>query len=104
MSIIRKYSSNELEIFIGSRAYKEEFFYDYINYFNELIQFIERSDPRKLPEYQALALDIHQHPEVSNYEFYSSAALIRQLEKEGFTVEKEVAGHRTGFAASYRSD
>ncbi|NBJ42658.1 M20 family peptidase [Enterococcus hirae] len=58
----------------------------------------------RLPEYQALALDIHQHPEVSNYEFYSSAALIRQLEKEGFTVEKEVAGHRTGFAASYRSD
>src|SRR5699024_1114851 len=58
----------------------------------------------RLPEYQALALDIHQHPEVSNYEFYSSATLIRQLEKEGFTVEKEVAGHRTGFAASYRSD
>ncbi|EOH88970.1 M20 family metallopeptidase [Enterococcus villorum] len=57
----------------------------------------------RLSEYQALALDIHQHPEVSNYEFYSSEALVRQLEKEGFEVKKEVAGHRTGFAASYQS-
>lgn len=58
---------------------------------------------QRLPEYQAIALDIHAHPEVSNYEFYSSNALITQLEKEGFTVEREVAGHRTGFAAYYRS-
>lgn len=57
----------------------------------------------RLPEYQALALDIHQHPEVSNYEFYSSEALIKQLEKEGFEVKKEVAGHRTGFDARYKS-
>ena len=33
-------------------------------------------------------MDIHDHPEVSNYEFYSADALIAQLEKEGFTVEK----------------
>ena len=50
---------------------------------------------QRLPEYQELALDIHDHPEVSNYEFYSADALIAQLEKEGFIVEKEVAGHRT---------
>ena len=37
---------------------------------------------------QALALSIHEHPKVSNYEFYSSAALIKQLEKERFWVEK----------------
>ena len=47
------------------------------NQLKDLIQY-------RLPEYQALALDIHEHPEVSNYEFYSSAALIKQLEKEGF--------------------
>ena len=45
------------------------------NQLKDLIQY-------RLPEYQALALDIHEHPEVSNYEFYSSAALIKQLEKE----------------------
>lgn len=58
----------------------------------------------RLPEYQALALDIHEHPEVSNYEFYSSDALVKQLEKEGFAVTKDVAGHRTGFDARYKSE
>ncbi|MDA9460837.1 N-acyl-L-amino acid amidohydrolase [Enterococcus mundtii 3F] len=58
---------------------------------------------QRLTEYQALALDIHDHPEVSNYEFYSSEALIKQLEKEGFSVTKDVAGHRTGFDARYAS-
>lgn len=58
---------------------------------------------QRLAEYQALALDIHDHPEVSNYEFYSSDALIKQLEKEGFSVTKDVAGHRTGFDARYAS-
>lgn len=57
----------------------------------------------RLPEYQALALDIHDHPEVSNYEFYSSDVLVKQLEKEGFAVEKDVAGHRTGFDARYKA-
>lgn len=57
----------------------------------------------RLPAYQELALDIHDHPEVSNYEFYSSDALINQLTKEGFNVTKDVAGHRTGFDARYDS-
>lgn len=57
----------------------------------------------RLAAYQALALDIHNHPEVSNYEFYSADALIAQLEKEGFAVKKDVAGHRTGFDARYVS-
>ena len=43
----------------------------------------------RLAAYQALALDIHNHPEVSNYEFYSADALIAQLEKEGFAVKKQ---------------
>ena len=57
----------------------------------------------KLPEYKELALDIHDHPEVSNYEVYSSDALIEQLKKEGFEVVKDVAGHHTGFDARYKS-
>lgn len=59
---------------------------------------------QRLPEYQGLALDIHQHPEVSNHEFYAVDVLTKQLEKEGFQVTKEVAGHRTGFEGRYRSE
>ncbi|MGM9903440.1 MAG: M20 family metallopeptidase [Enterococcus sp.] len=58
---------------------------------------------QRLTDYQALALDIHAHPEVSNYEFYSSEVLVNQLVKEGFSVKKNVAGHRTGFDARYTS-
>jgi amidohydrolase len=54
-------------------------------------------------EYKKIALDIHEHPEVSNYEFFACESLSRQLKKEGFQVKVDVAGHRTGFAASYRS-
>lgn len=59
---------------------------------------------KRLPEYQAVALDIHDHPEVSNHEYYSSDALIKQLKKEGFEVRKDVAGHPTGFDARYQSE
>ena len=57
----------------------------------------------KLKDYQAIALDIHAHPEVSNYEFYSSERLIKLLVEEGFAVEKDIAGHRTGFIGKYTS-
>ncbi|MFV0560499.1 MAG: M20 family metallopeptidase [Enterococcus sp.] len=67
---------------------------------NEIKEFIQQ----RLTEYQELALDIHAHPEVSNYEFYSSNSLVQQLEKEGFTVVSDVAGHRTGFDARYRAE
>ena len=51
---------------------------------------------QRLPEYQELALDIHDHPEVSNYEFYSADALIAQLEKRRIH-----RGKRSGWS-SYR--
>lgn len=57
-----------------------------------------------LPQYKEIALDIHDHPEVSNYEVYSSDALINQLKKEGFEVVKDVAGHHTGFDARYKAE
>lgn len=57
----------------------------------------------KLSVYQTIALDIHAHPEVSNYEFHACEVLSKQLEKEGFNVTVGVAGHRTGFTATYRS-
>lgn len=64
---------------------------------------IEKFIEERLPQYQALAIDIHEHPEVSNYEVYSSDALVTQLLKEGFNVTLDVAGHHTGFDARYQS-
>lgn len=58
----------------------------------------------RLTQYKEIALDIHDHPEVSNYEVYSSDALINQLRKEGFEVVKDVAGHHTGFDARYKAE
>ncbi|MDO4389689.1 MAG: amidohydrolase, partial [Eubacteriales bacterium] len=53
--------------------------------------------------YQQIALEIFNHPEVSNYEFFACKALSTQLAKEGFSVRTDVAGHRTGFVAAYKS-
>ncbi len=54
--------------------------------------------------YERLALDIHAHPEVSNYEFFACEQLTKRLAEEGFAVTTDVAGHRTGFVASYRAE
>ena len=56
-----------------------------------------------LKTYQDRALAIHSKPEVSNYEFFACETLSKQLEKEGFEIELNAAGHRTGFAAYYKS-
>ncbi len=53
--------------------------------------------------YRQIALDIHAHPEVSNYEFFACERLSKQLEAEGFSVTTDVAGHRTGFSAVYKA-
>ena len=53
--------------------------------------------------FQDLALAIHKKPEVSNYEFFASEELSKTLSSFGFSVEMPAAGHRTGFAASYKS-
>ncbi|MCW6662866.1 M20 family metallopeptidase [Aerococcaceae bacterium NML190073] len=70
----------------------------------QYINSIQTAIKKRLATYQALALDIHDHPEVSNYEFHAMAVLSQQLEKEGFAVERDVAGHRTGFDARYKSN
>lgn len=53
--------------------------------------------------WQDIALEIHAKPEVSNYEFFACETLSKALEKIGFQIELPAAGHRTGFAASYKS-
>ncbi|MBQ8616712.1 MAG: M20 family metallopeptidase [Clostridia bacterium] len=64
----------------------------------QIVRFIDE----KREIYQQIALDIHAHPEVSNYEFFACKRLSEQLVAEGFDVKVDVAGHRTGFAAYYR--
>ena len=51
--------------------------------------------------YQQIALEIHEKPEVSNYEFFACKRLSDQLAAEGFAIQVDVAGHRTGFTASF---
>lgn len=54
-------------------------------------------------KYKEMALAIHARPEVSNYEFFACKTHSEQLKKQGFEVKVDVAGHRTGFSASYKS-
>lgn len=58
---------------------------------------------RHKAEWEEIALAIHAKPEVSNYEFFASETLSNKLKENGFEVELPAAGHRTGFAASYKS-
>src|SRR5699024_712897 len=67
-------------------------------------ELIERVIEEKIERYKEIALQIHDKPEVSNYEFFASETLSEQLKREGFDVRLGVVGHRTGFDARYRSD
>ncbi|MBQ8088928.1 MAG: M20 family metallopeptidase [Clostridia bacterium] len=66
---------------------------------NEMIDYVDA----RYPEYREIALDIHAHPEVSNYEFHACETLSALLRREGFQVQVDVAGHRTGFTGTYAS-
>ena len=66
---------------------------------NQISQFIDTN--AKL--YQDISWAIHAKPEVSDFEYFASQTLSEQLKKEGFEIELPVAGHRTGFAATYKS-
>lgn len=67
---------------------------------NQISQFIDTN--AKI--YQDISLAIHAKPEVSDFEYFASQTLSEQLKKEGFEIELPVAGHRTGFAATYKSN
>ena len=69
-------------------------------YEEELIKYIDENDER----YKEIARKIHEKPEVSNYEFFSSKLLADTLSANGFDVKIDVANHRTGFTAVKKSD
>ncbi len=53
-------------------------------------------------EMTAMADDIFDHPEIGMEEFHAQKVLTDWLEKEGFAVERGVAGVETAFKAVYR--
>ena len=67
---------------------------------DQISQFIDTN----VKNYQDISLAIHAKPEVSDFEYFASQALSEQLKKEGFEIELPAAGHRTGFAATYKSN
>ncbi|WP_307190122.1 M20/M25/M40 family metallo-hydrolase [Geomicrobium sp. JCM 19039] len=51
-----------------------------------------------------ISQQIHARPELGNEEVYASAQLSKQLEREGFSVQRNIAGHSTGFIAKKSSE
>lgn len=66
---------------------------------NAIVGYVDRNKGL----WQQIALEIHEKPEVSNYEFFASQRLSGALKEIGFEIELPAAGHRTGFSACYKS-
>lgn len=66
---------------------------------NQLQDRLEGSIQQHRDEYIAISKDIHAHPETGNNEYYANGLLTQLLEKNGFTVTSNVAGHETAFYA-----
>ena len=54
-------------------------------------------------KYLEMSHQIHQRPELGNEEILASRTLTETLTQHGFEVETNIAGHATGFIASYDS-
>lgn len=54
-------------------------------------------------KYLEMSHQIHQRPELGNEEIFASRTLTETLTQHGFEVETNIAGHVTGFIASYDS-
>ncbi|RIO37412.1 M20 family metallopeptidase [Staphylococcus pasteuri] len=55
-------------------------------------------------EYVEMSHSIHERPELGNEEIFASRTLIDTLKANGFEIETDIAGHATGFIATYESD
>lgn len=63
---------------------------------------IDELENRK-ENYIDISHKIHEHPEIGNEEVYACELLIDTLKKEGFKIEKALAGHPTSFIARKKS-
>lgn len=66
----------------------------------EILDFIENK------KYDCVEIShrIHERPELGNEEIFASRTLIDILKLHEFEIETDIAGHATGFIASYESD
>ncbi len=64
---------------------------------------IEAAVAEHYAPYREAAQAIHAHPETSNHEVFACDTLTRALAANGFTITVDVAGHPTGFTATYAS-
>lgn len=71
---------------------------------SELKEAIRKNVDDNKELYLSASHQIHANPEIGNEEFFASGLLSGILEKEGFEVERAVAGHETAFLARKKSD
>ncbi|MBY0158754.1 M20 family metallopeptidase [Cytobacillus oceanisediminis] len=71
---------------------------------SELKEAIKKNVEGNKELYLSASHRIHATPEIGNEEFFASGLLSGILEKEGFEVERAVAGHETAFLARKKSD
>lgn len=65
----------------------------------EILDYIEN---RKY-DYVEISHRIHERPELGNEEIFASRILIDKLKENDFEIETDIAGHATGFIATYDS-
>ncbi|SII50428.1 amidohydrolase [Mycobacteroides abscessus subsp. abscessus] len=66
----------------------------------EILDYIEN----KRYDYVEISHRIHERPELGNEEIFASRTLIDQLRANDFEIETDIAGHATGFIATYQSE
>lgn len=66
----------------------------------EILDYIEN----KKYDYVEISHCIHERPELGNEEIFASRTLIDQLRANDFEIETDIAGHATGFIATYQSE
>ncbi|MCI2869686.1 M20 family metallopeptidase [Staphylococcus hominis] len=66
----------------------------------EILDYIDN----KKYDYVEISHRIHERPELGNEEIFASRTLIDQLRANEFEIETDIAGHATGFIATYQSE
>ncbi|MGL5088090.1 MAG: M20 family metallopeptidase [Cetobacterium sp.] len=66
---------------------------------NKIIDFLNKNRA----EFIGLSQSIHKNPEIGNEEYFAAELLTNYLELKGFSIERDIAGHKTGFIARKQS-
>lgn len=65
-----------------------------------VVQFIDSNRDKFI----RISHEIHARPELGNEEYFASNVLCKTLKDAGFSIERDIAGHETGFIATYESE